>query len=245
VKRIVLVRPQGPRNVGSILRVVDNFGPAELVLVKPDKPSLLVHPDFEQMSHGVERIVEKIRVVDDLPSALSDCTGSYGFTARARDHRALRDWRDVTDELVRRTASDERIALVFGSEENGLTSDETATLHELIRMPTSNEHGSINLAMTVGIVMSTIFFSDAPSAEAEGSTPISGAARLFLVERMKDALGERATSAPAARDIVAAVERTLSLAPLETRDARAWHLLARALDGQKKAPQDYGLPPGT
>ena len=62
---------------------------------------------------------------------------------------------------------------------------------------------------------------------------------------MKDALGERATSAPAARDIVAAVERTLALAPLETRDARAWHLLARALDGQKKAPQDYGLPPGT
>ncbi len=103
MKRIVLVRPQGPRNVGSILRVVDNFGPAELVIVKPDKPSLLVHPDFEQMSHGVERIVEKIRVVDDLPSALSDCTGSYGFTARARDHRALRDWRDVTDELVRRT----------------------------------------------------------------------------------------------------------------------------------------------
>ena len=114
MKRIVLVRPQGPRNVGSILRVVDNFGPAELVLVKPDKPSLLIHPDFEQMSHGVERIVEKIRVVDDLPSALSDCTGSYGFTARARDHRALRDWRDATHELVRRTSSEERIALVFG-----------------------------------------------------------------------------------------------------------------------------------
>lgn len=243
MKRIVLVRPQGPRNVGSILRVVDNFGPAELVLVKPDKPSLLIHPDFEQMSHGVERIVEKIRVDDGLDEALADCTGSYGFTARARDHRALRDWRDAAGELVTRTCSDERIALVFGSEENGLTTGETALLHELVRMPTSSEHGSINLAMTVGIVMSTLFFADAPSAEAEGSTPISGAARRFLVERLKDVFGASAKSGPAKRDIVAAVERSMSLAPLETRDARAWHLLARALDGQKKAPQDYGLPP--
>lgn len=243
MKRIVLVRPQGPRNVGSILRVVDNFGPAEIVLVKPDKPSLLIHPDFEQMSHGVERIVEKIRVVDDLHEALADCTGSYGFTARARDHRALRDWRDVTGELVTRTSSSEPVALVFGSEENGLTGAETAPLQELVRMPTSNEHGSINLAMTVGIVMSTLFFADAPSAETEGSKPISGAARRFLVERLKEVFGQRALSAPARRDIVAATERTFSLAPLETRDARSWHLLARALGGKKKAPQDYGLPP--
>lgn len=242
MKRIVLVRPRGPRNVGSILRVVDNFGPAEVVLVRPDKPSLLIHPDFEQMSHGVERIVEKIRVVDDLQEALADCTSTYGFTARARDHRALRDWRDVTAELVTRTST-EPVALVFGSEENGLTSAETAPLQELVRMPTSNEHGSINLAMTVGIVMSTLFFADAPSAETEGSKPISGAARRFLVERLKEVFGESALSAPAGRDIVAATERTFSLAPLETRDARSWHLLARALDGQKKAPQDYGLPP--
>ena len=181
--------------------------------------------------------------MDDLHDALADCTGTYGFTARARDHRALRDWRDATEELVTRTsAPEERIALVFGSEENGLTTDETAPLHELVRMPTSNEHGSINLAMTVGIVLSTLFFADAPSAETEGSTPISGAARRFLVERLKDVFGASAKSAPAKRDIVAAVERSMSLAPLETRDARAWHLLARALDGQKKKPQDYGLP---
>lgn len=243
MKRIVLVRPQGPRNVGSVLRVVDNFGPAELVLVGPAKPSLLIHPDFEQMSHGVERIAEKIRVVADLHEALADCTGSYGFTARARDHRALRDWRDVTDELTRRTAAaGERIALVFGSEENGLTGEETAPLHELVRIPTTSEHGSINLAMSVGIVLSTLFLSGAPGAGAEGSTPISGAERRFLVERLQDALGSLATSEPARRDLTASVGRVFARAELETRDARAWHLLARAVRGER-APQDYGLEP--
>ncbi|MEO0661495.1 MAG: hypothetical protein AAFZ87_08160, partial [Planctomycetota bacterium] len=39
---------------GSILRAALNFGPTELVIVNPARPSLLVHPDFGLMSHGGE-----------------------------------------------------------------------------------------------------------------------------------------------------------------------------------------------
>jgi tRNA C32,U32 (ribose-2'-O)-methylase TrmJ len=63
VKRIVLVRAIGPRNVGSVLRATANFGPAELVLVAPKRKSMLVHPDFTMMAHGVENVRDKIRVV--------------------------------------------------------------------------------------------------------------------------------------------------------------------------------------
>lgn len=241
MKRIVLVRPQGPRNVGSVLRVVANFGPAELALVRPDRRSLLVHPDFTQMAHGVEEIASKVVVHDCVLDALADCTGSFGFTARARDHRSIRDWREATGDIVRRSVDDEeRIALVFGCEENGLTGEETDPLHELVKMPTSIEHTSINLAMTVGIVLSTLFFADAPSARTEGSTPLPGDQRAFLVEQLRHTLGEQTTSAPAKRDLEASVERVFTRAPLETRDARAWHLLARAL-GSKKSPADFGL----
>ena len=59
MKRVVLCRPAGPRNVGMILRIVENFGPCELVLVNPVRPALLVHPEFEQMSHGVEDALRK------------------------------------------------------------------------------------------------------------------------------------------------------------------------------------------
>ena len=64
----------------------------------------------------------QVRVLADLDEALADCTGTFGFTARARDHRELTDWRAARFEVIRRmSSSDERIALVFGSEENGLT----------------------------------------------------------------------------------------------------------------------------
>jgi len=241
MKRIVLVRPHGPRNVGSVVRLVANFGPAEVVLVRPKRPSMLIHPDFEQMSHGVEDIAEKVRVEEDLAAALADVTASYGFTARARDHRVVRDWRSVTDELIGRAANEsETVALVFGSEENGLTGDETDLLHELVRFPTSTEHTSLNLAMSVGLVLSTLFFADAPSAKSEGSTPLPGRDRDFLKAKLMDVLGAQARSAPAKRDLVASVERIFARAPLETRDARAWHLLARALGGEKE-PRDYGF----
>ena len=54
MKRVVLCRPEGPRNVGAALRASLNFGPCELHLVAPKRPSILRHPDFEQMSHGAE-----------------------------------------------------------------------------------------------------------------------------------------------------------------------------------------------
>lgn len=239
--RVVLVRPQGPRNVGSVLRLIANFGPAELVLVRPERPSLLIHPDFTQMSHGVEDAAARIVVVDSVEEALTDCTASYGFTARTRDHRSIADWRRVRAALVDRVRDgEEDVALVFGSEENGLTGAETDPLQELVRIPTTNEHTSLNLAMAVGLVLSTVFLSDAPSAASTSATPITGAARSFLTEHLKDALVARTRSDPAARDLAASIERVFMRAPLETRDARAWHLLARALGSDKK-PADYGL----
>jgi TrmH family RNA methyltransferase len=244
MRRVVLCRPQGPRNVGSVLRLVANFGPAELVLVRPEKRSLLVHPDLEQMSHGVEDVLAKIRIVDRLEDALLDVTTSYGFTARARDHRRLGDWRGVREELVARAQDpEETVALVFGPEESGLSGAETDPLHHLVRMPTSDEHGSINLSMAVGICLSTVFFDRAPSACAPSSSPAPGADRAFLAARLSEVLGERTTSPEARRDLTASIDRIFVRSPLETRDARAWHLLAQALGG-KRRPGDYGLPEG-
>jgi TrmH family RNA methyltransferase len=241
VKRVVLVRPNGPRNVGSVLRLAANFGPAELFLVRPERPALLLHPEFEMMAHGVPDMAAKVRVVPALADALAECTGSYGFTARVRDHRELRDWREARAEIVARAHDEaERIALVFGNEDHGLAGEEVAPLETLVRFPTSTEHGSLNLAMAAGIVLSTVFFEHAPPARSESSAPLAGSDRAYLIARLKDVLGARTTSAPARRDLSLSIERVFARAALETRDARAWHLLARAL-GNERTPGDYGL----
>ena len=101
MKRVILCRPEGPRNVGSVLRAVQNFGPSELHLVAPLKPSMLVHPDFVQMSHGAEEARDAIVVHERLEDALADVHHSVGFTARVRGNRQRRDWREGSPSRAR------------------------------------------------------------------------------------------------------------------------------------------------
>jgi TrmH family RNA methyltransferase len=243
MKRIVLVRTAGPRNAGSVVRLAANFGPCEVVLVRPEKPSILVHPDFEQMAHGVPDAARRVRVVGSVAEALADCTASVGFTARARDHRELVDWRAARGELAAVGADPaERLALVFGNEESGLSIEETDPLGTLVRIPTSDEHGSLNLAMAAGVVLSALFLEqpEVKSAARQNAVPLPGSDRVFLVERLKEALGAIPWTDSARRDLLASIERVFARAPLETRDARAWHMLARAL-GNEKTPGEYGV----
>jgi TrmH family RNA methyltransferase len=234
VKRVVLVRTQGPRNAGMALRATANFGPAELWLVEPARPALLLHPDFVQMSHGVEGGAERVRVVASLAEALADRTDSVAFTARARGDRVRRDWREVEVELRERLADPEaRLALVFGSEENGLTSAELAHCRTVCCLATSPEHGSINLAMTVGIVLAGLFEGRALLRREGSRHLVRGDDLEYLVAHLQAVLGGRVARGEAARrDIEESIRRVFTRAGVESRDARAWHKVMRALDGE-------------
>ena len=244
MKRLVLVRPSGPRNAGMIVRAAANFGPCEIVLVAPERPSLLVHPEFEQMAHGVPRATERCTVVDSLTDALAECTHSIGFTARAHDNRRRLDWREVQADVARRAADPaERIALVFGNEVTGLSAKETHPLSELVHIATSAEHTSINLAIAVGIVLSDLFTEPGVKRRDRGVKALSGEGREFLKAAMKSMFGDKIARTPQARrDIIAAIDRVFSRAPMENRDARAWHLMLRAL-GSELTPKDLDLRP--
>lgn len=242
MKRIVLVRPSGPRNVGMIVRVAANFGPVELRLVAPERPSLLVHPEFEQMSHGVGDARERCVIVPSLKDALADCTGSIGFTARSRGQRRREDWRSVQARATERANDDgELLALVFGNEVTGLEAAETDLIQELVHIATSPEHSSLNLAVSVGVVLSDLFTAPRVKKRERPPKVLSGEGREYLKASLKHAFGERVALTESAReDILESIERVFSRAPLEDRDARAWHLMARAL-GSALTPKDIGV----
>lgn len=242
MKRIVLCRPEGPRNVGAILRVALNFGPTEITLVNPLRASLLVHPDFVQMSHGAEAARDEIRVVDTLEEALADCTWAVGFSARVRGKRRRRDWRVLAPELAPRANDDaERLALVLGNEVTGLTEPEASLCQELVHLRTSREHTSLNLAMCAGVALSDLFTDTAVHQVERGGSMLDGGGREFLKAGLKQMFVGRVARTPAAaRDIEAMIDRVFSRAPLENRDARAFHLILRAL-GSELEPTDLGL----
>ena len=243
MKRVVLMRPSGPRNVGMVARVCLNFGPCELRIVAPERRSLLVHPDFEQMAHGVREIESLCVIVPDLQTALEGCTQVVAFTGRTHDDRMRVDWREYQAGLSERANTEEqRVALVFGNEAMGLEREDAALCHELVHIRTARVHTSLNLAMAVGIVLSDLYSDSGHRPRERGFRPIRAEAREYLKANLKHVFADKVARTPAARrDILSSIERVFSRAQIEDRDARAWHLMLRAL-GSTLTPVDIGLP---
>ena len=244
MKRVVLCRTAGPRNLGTIMRVAANFGPVEVAVVARVRRSLLIHPEFEQMSHGVDDWENKLRVVETLKEALSDCTYAVGFTARVRDNVVREEWNAIAPRLRDFSAgTEERLALCFGAESTGLNSEEADLCQELVHIRTAPDHTSLNLAMCTGIVLQALFTGEEVHQPEPGGVNLSGAEREFLRENLKHVFAEKVARSPeAARVIALSVDRVFGHARLTTSDARSWHMMARAL-GSTKTPQDFGLDP--
>jgi tRNA/rRNA methyltransferase len=239
--RIVLCRTEGPRNVGSVLRAACNFGPAEIVLVAPQRRALLVHPEFEQMAHGVEDAAERIRVVETLEEGLAGTTDAIGFTGKLVRHRRVEPFRAVVDELADRIADPaRRVALVFGAEQNGMLAEEAARCHRLVFLETSDEHTSLNLSMAVTVALFALFRPGrAPERRARFHS-LEQRDREFLTLNVAETLADAALNDSAAGDIRASVRRIFATVDLEPRDARAWHLIMRAMGSTRRPDRSSG-----
>ena len=101
--------------------------------------------------------------------------------------------------------------------------------------------GACRGAVAVGVVLAGLFVEKGYRKREKNRKALSGEGREFLAASMKHVLGGKvARTAAARRDIVAMIDRQIARAPLEDRDARAWHLVLRAL-GNDLTPKDLGL----
>lgn len=144
--RLVLLRPRNADNLGSIARVMKNFGLTDWVVVSPN-PKLLEVPGLNRLAVKAGDLLETVRRVDTFEEAIADCSFVVGTTMRLIEGRRRQTPRELAIEVVER--NDERWALVFGDERNGLTQDDVRQCHALSFIPSSEEQPSLNLAQAV------------------------------------------------------------------------------------------------
>lgn len=146
--RIVLVEPREAGNVGAAARAMKNFGFSELVLVG-QLPSLV--PVAHWWSSGAEEIVSQARVQASLPAALADCHLTVATTsARGRGNQPELDPAGVSS-LFGELDDHQTLAIVFGREDRGLDSQETALCQRAASIPSSPAFPTMNLAQSVSI----------------------------------------------------------------------------------------------
>lgn len=145
--RFVLVRPRSPGNVGGVARAIANHSlGGGLWLVDP--PAF--DPDLARwMAPNAHAVIDGARIVADVPAALEGAAFVVGTTARERRF----GWPVLGPvELVHRLHAEEgELAVLFGPEDTGLSTEDLRLCDALLRLPTG-AHASLNLSTAASVI---------------------------------------------------------------------------------------------
>lgn len=177
---VVLVRTQGPVNLGLVARACGNAGVDDLRLVAPE--CAVDCADARRFANHKRDFLLAAPVFASLDAAVADCGLVVGTSARARDEElgAPTDLAGLERLLVERPA--ERTALVFGNEAHGLDNRELARCQAFVHLETPGDYSSYNLSHSVAIVLHHLCAgSHAPQPPA-----VPEAAERVHVDRLED-----------------------------------------------------------
>ncbi|MDQ5987166.1 MAG: tRNA (cytidine/uridine/adenosine-2'-O-)-methyltransferase TrmJ [Syntrophus sp. SKADARSKE-3] len=164
---VVLQRPKYAGNVGSVARAMKNMGLSRLVISEADP---FPADAMKMMStHFAADIIDGIMYSPRLAEALADCQYIVGTTARLGSVRGpVVSPREMAERIVG-ISQQNRVAILFGSEDKGLSNDELRFCHGLVTIPVSEELTSLNLAQAVMVLCYEVFL--AGTAKKSSFTP--------------------------------------------------------------------------
>ena len=148
--RVVLVSPRNPLNMGAAARAMFNFGFSRLRVVNPYEVA------FREARSAVagRQVLQAAEEFHSVADAVADCALVVGTTSlghRELAHRLVPLEKGAPQ--IRRQLQSAPVALLFGSEKFGLSNDDLAHCHWLIRITTADWQHSMNLGQAVAVCL--------------------------------------------------------------------------------------------
>ena len=230
--RVVLVRPKGSGNIGSVARAMKNTGLRELALVGGGRTESL---SARSMAVHARDVLDGARRFETIREAVADCGLVVGTTCRKglyRDH--VESPREMARDMVAAVAGADTppAALLFGPEDHGLSNADLRYCQRLVTIPSHPDQPSLNLAQAVMVCLYEIYVAaavGAPREERLKRAPAEAVEALF--DRMKDTLLEVGFLDPQNPEhILLALRRVLGRAGLEERDVKILSGLFRQVE---------------
>jgi len=146
---IVLHKPRVPENIGAAARAICNMGIRRLIVVSPSHFDLV--KVMKLATHAATNVVEDIEICASLEEALAPFHYVVGSTARLGGQRQIICSPSTLAQRLIMVSQNNRIAIVFGPEDRGLTNAELRYCQEIVNIPTAG-FASLNLAQAVLVV---------------------------------------------------------------------------------------------
>ncbi len=184
---IVLNNPKYPENIGAAARAMRNMGFSRLVVVAPENPDR--QRILKMATHEAADVVERMETFDSLTEALAPFGYVVGTTARTGRQRTEAFPPDRMAARIVPLAANNRVAVLFGREDRGLTNAEIALCHAYVNIPTA-DFSSLNLAQAVMVICYELSRAAAKVPEADGPAPSPRLATRIELTLMYDELSE-------------------------------------------------------
>lgn len=228
---IVLIEPQGPRNIGSVARAMANFGMHDLRLVRPQTDHL--QEEARQMAVKAADLLEQAQTHAELETAVSDCHCVFGTTRRLGKYRI--DILNPDDAALQMLPllDQGRVALVFGREDKGLKTEEIDLCQRLVTIPTDDRLPSMNLAQAVGVCLYELYrqHGKALGKEANGKKLAASDEVEAMFSHMRQTfLAIDYLNPQNPEHILRTYRRMLGRAGLDAREVRALRGLLSSID---------------
>ena len=179
--RVVLVAPRNPLNIGAAARAMSNFGFFHLRVVNAYD---VAYAEARSAVNAAD-VLARSQQFPVLADAVADCTlvvgtASVGNRALAHTMRRL----EQGGSLIAEHTVQGSVALVFGSEKFGLSNDDMSHCHWLLRIPTRDEHESMNLGQAVAVCLYELVRSDAEQNRAPAGVRAAAAGDVARITDM-------------------------------------------------------------
>ena len=236
---VVLMEPAVPGNIGSSARALKTMGLSHLTIV--NGPDFLSSGEARKMGHRSWDVLEGAKQVRSFDEAVSDANYVVGTTHRHRGKHLpkITPVRDSAREIAAR-AKTGKVALVFGTEDYGLTDEILQKCNALAAIPTAGREPSLNLAQAVMIVCYEVFLAslDAPPHTRLELATVAELEQLY--SHMLDTLTAIGFRPHHGRpeSFKRALRRVFGRAPLEIQDLRLLHRILQQMDYYVKKEGD-------
>ena len=136
---------------------------------------------------------------------------------------------ELGGKLIAKKLSSAPVALLFGSEKFGLSNDDMSHCHWLMRIPTREAHGSMNLGQAVAVCLYELIRSPAVArSKPEPQRPADAADLERLTKLLEEALAQSGyvhTEDSTERKL----RRLIRRMDLTSHDAKVWLGIARQI----------------
>ena len=217
---VVLVAPRNPLNIGAAARAMSNFGFLHLRVVNP----YAVAFREARSAVGASELLANAEEYKSLAEAVADCTLVVGTTAvRHRDLQHPLTRLEYGARVIRKHFGSGRVALVFGTEKFGLATKDLSHCNWLMRIPTREEHISMNLGQAVAVCLYELSRDSKAAQQTERLERVSAGEVERISEVLLEALRASGYVNPHAEALTEdKVRRLVRRLSLQAGDAELW-----------------------